>query len=26
VMQYSHYEQAPPVASEAMRRGDCMSI
>jgi elongation factor G len=26
VMQYSHYEQAPPVASEMMRRGDCMSI
>ena len=25
VMQYSHYEQAPPAASE-MRRGDCMSI
>jgi elongation factor G len=26
VMQYSHYEQAPPAASQAMRRGDCMSI
>ncbi len=26
VMQYSHYEQAPHVASEFQRRGDCMSV